>query len=507
MTLIADWAERPTPVTADATIDAARRIFTGDPALTALAVVSDALPVGLISRTVIMAADGELTGAQPVSTLMATPTLMSADAPAAEALDRLIAAGGCAEGVIVVERGEYVGLITQPSLLRALQGRTQAAAPRAEDRHRFVEALAREISTPMSGLAAVAQLLQRQPLSDDSQAYVQTILDASETVMGVVGDALDLADGEAGRLHAVPEPMVLRETMDEIQAEWVSRPSANTSVMVSYDGEPELGVMCDRGRMRQVFGNLIAAAVKTTRQGAVEASLKARVLPEGVRLEGRVRDAGQGLPPEQLARIFEAAAQGEDSGRIGWRGLGLPLSRLIVEAMGGSIRAEGNVGEGVTVTFELLAPRLEAAAEPASEAAGRSAEGGSVHVLVVDDNATNRMVAEGLCEMFDCTSECAEDGVEALEAARSGRFHLILMDIKMPRMDGIEATKAIRQLPGAAGRVPIVALTANADPEDAKTYIACGMSSVVEKPIKPERLLMAINAALEGAEAAAARAA
>ncbi len=126
---------------------------------------------------------------------------------------------------------------------------------------------------------------------------------------------------------------------------------------------------------------------------------------------------------------------------------------------------------------------------------------------MVDDNATNRMVAEGLCEMFDCTSECAEDGVEALEAARSGRFHLILMDIKMPRMDGIEATKAIRQLPGAAGRVPIVALTANADPEDAKTYIACGMSSVVEKPIKPERLLMAINAALEGAEAAAARAA
>ncbi len=99
--------------------------------------------------------------------------------------------------------------------------------------------------------------------------------------------------------------------------------------------------------------------------------------------------------------------------------------------------------------------------------------------------------------MFGCTSECAEDGVEALEAARRARFDLILMDIKMPRMDGMEATRAIRELPGPAGQVPIIALTANADPDDAKAYIACGMASVVEKPIKPERLLEAMNAVLE----------
>jgi CheY-like chemotaxis protein len=122
--------------------------------------------------------------------------------------------------------------------------------------------------------------------------------------------------------------------------------------------------------------------------------------------------------------------------------------------------------------------------------------GRAAHVLVVDDNATNRMVAEALCEMFDCTSECAEDGVEAVEAARTGRFDLILMDIRMPRMDGVEATRAIRALPGPAGQVPIIALTANADPEDAKTYLANGMHSVVEKPIKPEKLLAAMSDAL-----------
>ena len=130
-------------------------------------------------------------------------------------------------------------------------------------------------------------------------------------------------------------------------------------------------------------------------------------------------------------------------------------------------------------------------------------------MLVVDDNATNRMVAEALCEMFDCSSESAEDGLEAVEAARTGRFDLILMDIRMPRMDGVEAARAIRALPGRAGQVPIIALTANADPEDAKTYLATGMHSVVEKPIKPERLLAAMSSALEEppAEAGSASAA
>ena len=121
----------------------------------------------------------------------------------------------------------------------------------------------------------------------------------------------------------------------------------------------------------------------------------------------------------------------------------------------------------------------------------------------MDDNATNRVVAQALCEMFGCTSETAEDGVEAVECVKERRFDLVLMDIKMPRMDGVQATEAIRALPGPERSIPIVALTANADPEDAKRYLAIGMAAVVEKPIKPERLRMAMNAALEQAAAAA----
>ena len=162
-------------------------------------------------------------------------------------------------------------------------------------------------------------------------------------------------------------------------------------------------------------------------------------------------------------------------------------------------------GRGATFAFDLDVERTEVQAAPASNIESLS-DGGltsNPHILIVDDNATNRVVAQALCEMFGCTSETAVDGVEALESVQQRQFDLILMDIKMPRMDGVQATKAIRALEGPMGAVPIVALTANADPDDAKKYLACGMAAVVEKPIKPERLRMAMNAALSTTQAAA----
>ncbi len=217
-------------------------------------------------------------------------------------------------------------------------------------------------------------------------------------------------------------------------------------------------------------------------------------------LEGRVRDTGPGLSAAKLARIFERADAPGGEGRRGSSGLTMALTRELVDCMRGAIRAESNVGQGVTIVFDLIAPIAHAAGTPAIGAAPVAA-----HILVVDDNATNRMVAEALCEMFDCTSESVEDGAEAVEAVRTGRFDLILMDIKMPRMDGLTATKSIRALEGAIGQTPVVALTANVDPEDARAYLAAGMCCVVEKPIKPERLLQAINTALDSRQAATSK--
>ena len=491
MTSIAHWAERPPPIDSSASVASAMARFATDASLQALAVVEGERVVGVVAREVILAADTGLdTASASVTRLMSCPRTLAADSPSTDALAALLADGGCGEAVVLIEKDRYAGLITRGSLLKALQGRAERAAE-ADIRREFVEMLGREIRTPMSGILAVADLLQRQPLTADAQAYVRTIIASTEGLLRLLAEAIDLAMGETGQLEAKPEPTALRAAMDDIQTGWQSR-STEVAVMVSYDGDPDLEVMVDSGRLRQAFDHLIAAAVKTTRRGAVEAGLKAEITPSGVRLEGRVRDSGPGLAPEHLARIFEPAALSQEKVRAGWTGLGPALARRIIEAMNGVIRADSNAGEGVTVTFELMVPVSLQAAAP-QEGAG---SGHGAHVLVVDDNATNRMVAEGLCEMFGCTSECAEDGVEALEAARSGRFDLILMDIKMPRMDGMEATRAIRQLPGPAGQAPIIALTANADPDDAKAYIACGMASVVEKPIKPERLLDAMNAVL-----------
>jgi signal transduction histidine kinase/ActR/RegA family two-component response regulator len=496
MSIIARWAEHPLPIDAADPIGAVRRRFLDEPELAALPVLSDGRPAGVALREVVMGvAEDTLTDRSPISRLTARARTLEAGASAAECLASL-SSDDCAEPVMLVEGDAYVGMITRTSLARALEIPPSRREVDAEAQGRFVEMLSRELRTPISGVLAVIELLQRQPLTSDAQAYVKTIAHAAETVVRVLDDALDLALGESGRLEPRLGAVGLRQAMDEIQADWQARERSNVAVLVSYDGDPDLGVRIDGSRLRQVFGNLISAAVKTTRHGAVEASLKARVLADGVRLEGRVRDAGPGLPADQLAQIFDPMSSTQDA-RAGWGGLGPALCRRIIEAMGGSIRAESNVGEGVTVTFELTAAKLEEEA-PDELASERSGAASGLHVLVVDDNATNRMVAEGLCEMFDCTSETAEDGLEAVEAARSGRFDLILMDIKMPRMDGVEATRVIRSLPAPIGQTPIIALTANADPEDAKTYIACGMSSVVEKPIKPERLLSAMNAALEG---------
>jgi len=498
MTTIADWADRPPPIDAGAEIAAVRQRFLDDSAVAALAVVLGGEPVGLVLRKVALSADdGVLTSGAPVSSIMSRARVMRADTSADAALDVLLEDGGCGEGVILAGPEGYEGLVDQASLLKALKVHAAARQGRDGDDNQFTTMLSREMKASLTGVLAVAELLQRQPLTADAKAYAQTIIDSSTGLVRLLEHAHDLALAQSGRLDFKAEPVQLREAMDRIQTAWQSHQSDSVAVLIAYDGEHDLAVNADGGRLAQVYGVLIDAALKTTRQGAVEASLKATTTTEGVRLEGRVRDQGPGLEPGRLARLFDPSAHAGSWSWGGWSGPALALCRHLVEAMGGTIHAQSNVGEGVTVSFDLLLPRAEVELEVAP-APTVGSDGGAIHVLVVDDNATNRMVAEGLCEMFDCTSETAEDGVQAVEAASSGRFDLILMDIKMPRMDGVEATKKIRAMKGPAGKVPIIALTANADPDDAQGYLACGMASVVEKPIKPERLLAAMNAALDG---------
>jgi CheY-like chemotaxis protein len=354
-----------------------------------------------------------------------------------------------------------------------------------------------DIRQQVAGITALTEQLARQRLTPDAQACLASVSEAAESVRRVLDAALDIKAVEANGLRLEAAPLRLRDLVDEVQDHWrAAAAMGGVTLLVSYDGDPDATVMADRARLLQVFHGFIGEAVAGARRGVVEASLKAKDTPDGLRLEGRIRGP---CDAAWEAHHLEARVREVDS-QFGLEvALGVILARRLVQEHAGRIGEERHPGAGHTVVFEMSLPK--AALRPAPERKGPAR---SAHVLVVDDNATNRMVAQALCEMFGCTCEAAADGLEAVEMARSGRFDLILMDIKMPRMDGITAARAIRALPGEAGEAPIVALTANADPDDAAEYLAAGMDGVVEKPMKPEHLLAVLQQATAGAEGAAA---
>jgi len=364
----------------------------------------------------------------------------------------------------------------------------------------FFDRVTAEIIQQMEGVLALTGQLDRQRLTPDAQACVSGVTEAAEGVRRMLTSGISLRKITTEGLTTAPEPLRLRELVDEVHDRWgPAAAMSGVTLLVSYDGDPEACALGDRTRLLQIFDGLVGEAVATMRRGAVEATLRTIIEADTVRLEGRVRGARDAVWEGQ---DLEARVK-DIEGRFGLEvAIGALLTRQIVSGLGGTLRSEG-AGGPETVIFDLILPL--AVESPAEEDAGQAADR-SVHVLVVDDNATNRMVAQALCEMFDCTCESANDGAEAVEAARGGRFDLILMDIKMPVMDGVAATRAIRALGGKPSVVPIIALTANAEPEDAEGYLAAGMNGVVEKPMKPEHLLAALQAALGEGDAAAAAA-
>ena len=507
--------------------------FESEPDTLVIPVIEADRPVGLIERNAFLLKIATpfghaLYARRPISHLMEVePAVVDAGVNIDAFCDILLKSGPGAlmRGFIVTREGRYHGVGTAVSLLQAVNDhqrrqneelaeqarvlsdtRTQALAS-ARAKSQFLAIMSHELRTPMNGVLAVAELLRRQPLNPQAQAHVSTIMESSESLLRILQDALDLSRAEAGELDLHQEPTPLRALMDDIQALWAPRASQDdVTLMVSYEGDTELAAVTDGMRMKQLFNNLIGNALKFARNGVVEARLKAVATGDRIHLEARVRDDGPGVDPDRVDEIFDPFVHG--SGPDG-AGLGLAICRQIVERMDGRIWAENNPGRGATFAFDIDVDRTEApvAVQSNVESIGDGELLTNPHILIVDDNATNRVVAQALCEMFGCTSETAEDGVEALEAVQERRFDLVLMDIKMPRMDGVQATQAIRALDGPVSAIPIVALTANADPDDARKYVEIGMAAVVEKPIKPERLRMAMNLALEQATATARAAA
>jgi TMAO reductase system sensor TorS len=405
---------------------------------------------------------------------------------------------GQADGALMQRAIRYA--ISRKHFEDELRAAKAAAEAASRSKSEFLAVMSHEIRTPMNGVLGMTRLLlMDETLGAGQREKLEVIQDSGEALLAILNDILDFSKLEAGRVELVAAdyhvPRVVASTV-ELLASRAREKGLDLSVEVAPD--VPTSVMGDAGRLRQVLLNLVGNAIKFTHSGSVQVA--ARRMPPGegttdpppgqVVLHFSVNDTGIGIADDALPRLFQSFAQADASisRRYGGTGLGLAICRELVTLMGGHIGVDSTPGQGSRFWFEIaVAPASQARPTPAIRApagAGRTA----LNILLAEDNLVNRKVAIGILERRGHTVAVAVDGYEALEAVRRQRFDVVLMDMQMPGMDGMEATRAIRQLEGAAGRVPIVALTANAMPGDDLRCLAAGMNGYTRKPIVPDEL-------------------
>jgi signal transduction histidine kinase/AmiR/NasT family two-component response regulator len=396
--------------------------------------------------------------------------------------------------------------------LRARTLAAQDARRKAEDaaaaRSRFLAMMSHEMRTPLNGVAGFADVLAGRPgLDAEVVRQARQIRESSDGLLMLVEDILDFARGDDA---LAPEPLNLAQVARE--AATPSRAAAESrGLVLTIDSRlpRRARFVGDRRALRRALHPLIANAVKFTEQGEITVRLDRA--GEGVVV--RVSDTGCGIDPAVLPQIFEAFAQGDDT--IGrdhcGAGLGLALAARHVRSLGGRIDVDSRPGDGSTFILHLPLPRaVDAVAEtarPEETTAAAQDPGRAAAVLVVDDHPVNREVARIMLEAFGCEVVEVCDGQEALDAVSSRPFDLVLMDVRMPRMDGLEATRRIRAMPGPESRLSIVAMTADAMPEDVARCLEAGMNAHLAKPINQAGLVAAVNRALAGEAPATALAA
>jgi PAS domain S-box-containing protein len=369
-----------------------------------------------------------------------------------------------------------------------------AAEAAARAKSEFLANMSHEIRTPLTGVVGFAGLLEATSgLSDEARRYVSRIATSAEALLLVVNDVLDFSKLEASQVELDPQPFDPRVFLAET-ADLVRERAARKGLALTLDvdsGLPPL-LLADSARLRQVLLNLLTNAIKFTAADAV--AVETTYVAEQKRLRVAVRDTGIGVPPDRMERLFQRFSQVDASNtrQYGGTGLGLAISKSIVEMMGGQIGVESEPGVGSTFWFEVAAPAAPGAEAPPTSAPAVDAEVEHTRILLVDDVAVNRELVSAMLAPFDVVIVEAAGGAEAVRASLHMTFDVILMDLQMPGMDGMAATRAIRANEGLNRRTPILALSANVLAAEVAACRAAGMDDHIAKPIDPKDLITKI---------------